>query len=510
MESKMIRNKKGISLVSLIITIIVTIILTTIAVFGGLTLMGKAGLTKFSTELDELNLAAYNAYLKKKAELNINGEKWTPAQIYESVATGEDNEKKLNGRNDLVLIDSEKGSINVELPKYEGKEWYIALVDNGENLAVGEVVLVPGFLEDGKLYYTQLDVENGGTTVEIEDPKEMYNKHKGENGEIVEILDETQIVNPNYIGNPNIKEVVKAKDDDIEVPIPTDYDYVAGTGSTGLVVRDQKDNEWVWIPVLNPSSMYEEGAVKTLCAGGVKTTRWGKGATLTAVPGAAGSNMREPDMSAYYDKDANTEYMALAGVSNVNELATEMVTEFSNMIDSVIKYNGFWVGRYELGYSNGIVCKKGVPVLSASPVASTDETNPYYGSETTQRWYGLYEAAQSFDTESAKSSMIWGCQWDAMVEFMGAEADDLSDIIQDGTNKHRLTGQYNDKVKNIVDARTGNFDWTLAARPNKARAVRGGSYVTSYGGAASPSGGSFSYSLYTNEYIGARASLYIK
>ena len=165
------KKKEGISLISLIITIIVIIILAAIVIFSGMGTPEKAQLASFATDLDNVESAVLQAYADKRIEIGVNGEVWTSAQIYESIATGEDNRDNLVG-GAFAKIDEENGKVNMTLPKYETRGWYIALEDSGENIRVGDVALLPGFENGGKIYITKGDLQHGGRDENVVAPGE--------------------------------------------------------------------------------------------------------------------------------------------------------------------------------------------------------------------------------------------------------------------------------------------------------------------------------------------------
>ena len=98
--------------------------------------------------------------------------------------------------------------------------------------------------------------------------------------------------------------------------------------------------------------------------------------------------------------------------------------------------------------------------------------------------------------------MIWGTQWDAMVNFIG-------DHKATAPSSRYLTGasEYNDKSKNVYDTSTGTvYEWTATANNTNCRTARGGTY--SYAGASSNRG--YSGASVTSYLNGTRAQLYIK
>ena len=154
------------------------------------------------------------------------------------------------------------------------------------------------------------------------------------------------------------------------VPIPEGYYYVGGTKAKGIVIsdnvadkeldkgkenvrRDLAGNQWVWVPVETPSSLYttvDEG-VALDGSTGVKTTKYTNSEIISGIDrGLPGSyDYREPDLVLGSD---GTSYdyanYATAGFSSLANMAETMKSDYEEMIASLEKYKGFYIGRYEL------------------------------------------------------------------------------------------------------------------------------------------------------------------
>ena len=134
----------------------------------------------------------------------------------------------------------------------------------------------------------------------------------------------------------------------------------------GLVIRDENDNEWVWIPVDSTTlgKMVETSTeAKTLCGTSgetaVTTNKYSKTITIgkdnntetisRTTPGTSTSDSyREPDLVVKYDAQ-DTYYKTILGETGTKEqLAQLFVDEYNEMITSISKYGGFYIGRYEL------------------------------------------------------------------------------------------------------------------------------------------------------------------
>ena len=222
------------------------------------------------------------------------------------------------------------------------------------------------------------------------------------------------------------------------VPINTETSNW-GDGSTaptqdsvdhGLVIRDDNNNEWVWIPVPDVIIMCdtENETEYTLCGTegetAVKTTKYSKtirvgteyvGENLVrTTPGTTGEEShREPDLAIGSDGteyDAQQEYYnGILGFESKEKMAEAFVADYNEMIASIGKYGGFYIGRYE---------------LSAAGVQKDKATL------TNTNWYSLYKKCKELKaSDKVETRMIWGCQWDVTCNFIAnyGEEKDIKD-----------------------------------------------------------------------------------
>ena len=297
----------------------------------------------------------------------------------------------------------------------------------------------------------------------------------------------------------------------------------------GLVIRDEQNNEWVWVPVdkATLATMYEESSdEKTLCGTtgetAVKTKMYSKTITIgtdtnketmtRTTPGTS-SGYREPDLvvgsdGAKYDAK-DTYYKTILGETGTKEqLAQLFVDEYKAMIESVSKYGGFYIGRYELSEA-GVQKDK----------ATLTSTN----------WYNLYNACRNSKLQASdkvKTQMIWGCQWDVTMNWLISSGAKTSDEVNtdssswgnyyatsvkadDGTTDikaSKKSAKLNTGVttftmaNNIYDLAGNVWELTQEAYNTFFRAYRGGSYNIS--GSSNPAsyryGGGPSDSNYVN------------
>ena len=304
------------------------------------------------------------------------------------------------------------------------------------------------------------------------------------------------------------------------VPIPDGYYYVGGTKAKGLVISDaEADNEkykgqenvgkdlagnqWVWVPVETPSSLYTtiDAGVALSGSTGVKTTKYTN--TIdgeTRVKPGNTSDFREPDIltdSTNGDTDARAK---TAGFSSLTNMAETMVSEYEEMIRSLEKYKGFYIGRYEL-------------------TADGEKTGATQTCENGVNWYTLYKNCTTLASSTkVKTRMIWGLQWDATCNWLDNSGFSITDSSTWGNySNNTATGHgskqntgYSEswKANNIYDF-AGNCDeFTQEAYRTFHRALRGASAGDNGSGYPASSRGSYD-PTFTYSTFGSRPTLYL-
>ena len=286
-----------------------------------------------------------------------------------------------------------------------------------------------------------------------------------------------------------------------DVTIPDGFYYAGGSKDTGLVISDNPDdeiewneetstnavpndlegNQFVWVPVANPENYFidETATLNTNATGTgeeneVTTNVYSNltirsGDSYTSVKPGDTSSVREPDVLNDYDTDAQYHYDIL-GFDSTKAMAESFVAEYKAMSDSIKKYKGFYIGRYELTGSVDEPTEKAGKVLTA---ASSEAGN----------WYNLYKACQNVVTgkENVKSTMIYGVQWDAVCDWLeqsGFNTDTDSSSWGNYNSGSKIdTGSNSTYEANGIFDLAGNCrEWTQEANSTGYRIVRGGYY----------------------------------
>ena len=344
--------------------------------------------------------------------------------------------------------------------------------------------------------------------------KQIYQRDVDNAGKIAEKLETSDWIDEMETG---IKKVDG-------VPIPEGYYYVGGTKAKGLVISDEKadagkyktvtdgniprteliGNQWVWVPVETPSSLYTTVAAGQKLTGstGAKTTKYTNSAIISGItrvePGDA-SSYREPDIVTSYDTDYNAK---TAGFSSLANMAETMVSEYEEMIASLEKYKGFYIGRYEL-------------------TANGEKTGATQTCENGVNWYTLYKNCKTLAVGSkVKTRMIWGLQWDATCNWLlnsdpaysitdSSTWGNYSNNDANGAGSKQNTGFSESwKANNIYDFAGNCLEFTQEAGGTYVRASRGGVYGNG-GSDYAASSRREGYPTRTDSSVGSRPTLYL-
>ena len=339
-----------------------------------------------------------------------------------------------------------------------------------------------------------------------------------------------------------------------KVPVPNGYvgSSVAGENEidTGYVIYEGEEevtdsnvadaqknrNQYVWIPVPDISKFYgtdangkKWGKNYSFSSStsssydeitGTKPYNWSESDGVMTI--SSKTSYREPDIVKSYDYDSTLKTRGL-GAKTTHEFLNQLEKEFNNMIVSVEKYGGFYIGRYETGNIN-----------QETPVVQKGNTNI-----SSQTWYNMYKRCKNIkgDNTNVETGMIWGNQWDRtlmwLIETGSKTKEQIADDSTSWGNYNNATFEYVNssgstvtknensgtkiptgnteytKANNIYDLAGNVHDWTMEAYSTNNRVSRGGYYYSVGDSYPADNRGSInptvSYSIY-----GCRSALYIK
>lgn len=248
--------------------------------------------------------------------------------------------------------------------------------------------------------------------------------------------------------------------------------------NTGLVITDEIDeegnsigSEFVWIPVNKDLTVGNTGKLmatlqddSTVNYKGVLYD-WDSDQTGNITyewTSEYGLYHREPDTTNGEDEDEKD------GLTR-----SELQDEYNAMVESVKLYGGFYVARYQMSIEDGNAVSK----IGVIPTKGDDFE--------TKTWYGLYSKAKTYTNlySGVQSSMIWGSQYDAMLNFAlvnGKDKDKVHSTDWDrffyneytGCRQSSLDGTNLDVINNVYGLVGYPGVWTLEADSLQARVSR--------------------------------------
>ena len=219
------------------------------------------------------------------------------------------------------------------------------------------------------------------------------------------------------------------------VPVPKGFTYKEGTKDTGLVIKDDNGNEFVWVPATEST----------------------------------------------YRKDTS-----FPGVTPTRD--DTLPNGIKDETADVVKYGGFYIGRYEAGIPEGDTSpsnKTGIPVSKKDATVWThiNYTNAKASAEN------------MISNEYVQTGLLTGKAWDTVCHWIKSD-DELKDSrtygnyinslapANENSGTKRTAGfNKNWKVKNIYDLAGNVWEWTSEAY-SSISISRGGSY--DYGGSDFP------------------------
>ena len=292
-----------------------------------------------------------------------------------------------------------------------------------------------------------------------------------------------------------------------EVPIPNGFYYVGGTKNDGLVISDvQSDedkgvssvlsgNQYVWVPVDDFSEF-----------------------------------IRKDNLNKYYYKISNTiggkAWWEIDPSTSLDEtyMTQYDLDEVTAMYNSVKKYGGFYIARFEAGIDSPRISSKEELVMGANVKSQMNKYVYNYVGWSSERTMnvntgGAVEVSRSIypnnDSNSTGviSTLMYGVQWDTVIQWLlnTREVTNLNDSTDYGNYKDHLVlaseinegakyQRYKDEYRILTDAKyiscclhttgalkssstnniydlAGNVqEWTMEGCDTKYRVSRGGSY----------------------------------
>lgn len=286
-----------------------------------------------------------------------------------------------------------------------------------------------------------------------------------------------------------------------QVPIPEGYIVSENSDENivnkGLVISDSRGNEYVWISCTVDSSSNKLQ---------YKRTEWG-----VEKDGTDNSRAIKDELTL---KDIDVTYSKTDTDNGINEeISKEIVAQINAEKESIKKYGGYYIGRYEVGKDNKTA------VIKA-------EQEPYVNI----KWSKAYELAKGIGGgEGATTYLCSSYSWDTAINFIqnttgknyatsiiGFNENWKSQEVKDSSGKvikpvntaQRLNTGLTTALCNIYDmgGNVGEFTTELNPGTSETVVLRGGHYDLNF-----PAGYRWDDgSGFAGSYYGFRATLFLK
>ena len=275
-----------------------------------------------------------------------------------------------------------------------------------------------------------------------------------------EIIEENKVTTSTEekINDINVENTTEETVNTVEVEDDT-TDDTSTTDSTELTLEEQQTknifdlqeerNQYVWVPVSDPSRIYGVdangkvwGKLYNFSSSGKSNRDWTETNRIMSITDTTG--YREPGVAWYastnsayvFDTDGYS-YMHRYGLGETRYelLAQELEQNYLEIIKSIKKYGGFYIGRYELGYENNTT-----PVVKKMNT-SNDRIN----------WYKGYRGCLALkgNNNNIKTMMITGSLWDETVDWLVSSGATNSEGT---TLTYQLVGNDSTTFGNYIDA----------------------------------------------------------
>ena len=267
------------------------------------------------------------------------------------------------------------------------------------------------------------------------------------------------------------------------------------TVKKGLVVKDENDNEWVWIEV--PEDVF------------------------TTANNDTDYDKIENDLITYaqdYRKGSSTQNYEWKDTwyEGCGLKEEEYSKLYKSMLTSLYNNNGFWMSRYEAGIDGSdenlnLALKGNINISSTTQRAVSKKDMIPYNFVTCSKAQKL--ASQMSINFNKTSSLLFGIQWDLVCKFLEENSNlDQSDINTDSCkwgnysntqfkitsenakqyiSSWKLTGKVQKenvsllstgaaeytRVLNIYDFAGNEWEWTLECTTNNGSSLRGGAFA---------------------------------
>ena len=197
------------------------------------------------------------------------------------------------------------------------------------------------------------------------------------------------------------------------------FSYKEGDLSTGLVIKDSNDNEYVWVEV--PTTIYTKNEYNN-------------------------NGMNKPNSSSDYNQIEKClkNYTADYSDANYGDTNLDFLESYQKMLKSVYENGGFWIGRYEAGIN---VNRTALGEATTIPVV---KPNMYPYNYITRNQ--AQKLSEEMNYDKCTSSLIFGLQWDLILKHIEVKKISIDTEIKSKLKEDSKTiGNYKNNLWDITN-----------------------------------------------------------
>ena len=228
------------------------------------------------------------------------------------------------------------------------------------------------------------------------------------------------------------------------LPNPTKNEITNNDLRTGLTIKDENQNEWVWIVVPKTDKVYKiagvgqtlpdvpdnsENSIYTKIEADLRkyceTDKAGN-ALITQTDGTESTRDWKATTAGYVD-----EYVAGKG-TNIN--SPEKYKEYKQkMLKSVYENGGFYIGKYEAGTETA----RGAKTDTLTTAVIKQNAYPYNYVTNAQ----AEDLAEGFKTGEKTTTLLFGVQWDLVLRYLSELGVSTADLTADSSTWGNYSNQ---------------------------------------------------------------------
>ncbi len=317
----------------------------------------------------------------------------------------------------------------------------------------GETTASKGFvIYEGDVDWSTILVDSGSTqsNVAIDEPAfdddmTVINENMPESDTVqdtnIDVNTSDAITNGDTVTDDTTNDTTTNDDTTTDTTVPTQEEI-------NIFNLQKTRNQYVWVPVDDPSRIYGVdskgkiwGKLYWFSSTERKAYNWTETNGIMNI--TSQTDYRDPNVlqSTSYDRDSYS-YMHSSGLreTRYEMLAQELEQNYYEIIESIKKYGGFYIGRYETGG------------LNETAVVRKMDNNI-----SNQNWYTMYKKCLTLKgtNTDVKTSMIFGNLWDEALEWLvksGATISDGTTLTYQLMNNSTTWGNYKNATFNYIAA----------------------------------------------------------